>query len=123
MSPTEIIAALDLTRAPSDAVRAQLLHALVQYGQAVGDAALADAARAAKPAVDPFKPPQEWKAFYLDTFSSTADPDCSVDPDEGPRYCVEYWQSLTDAQRAERLACPNLGRQDGIDDAEALNEA
>jgi hypothetical protein len=118
-----IIAALSLESAASDAVRAGVLEALKTYGQETGQQALVDAARAAMPKAHPWKSPAEWRRFYLDHFRTTADPECGVDPDEAERYCGEYWASLTDEQRQERLAEPRLGEQDGEKDAENLNDA
>lgn len=117
------IQALRLDAAPSDTDRAQLLEALKAYADAAGMPALKEAAHAALPAAHPFRPPKQWKLHYLAEFEQIADPDCGVDPDEGKRYCREYWQSLTDEQRQERLADPQLGREDGQKDADALNEA
>lgn len=121
-APHAIIEALDLPRAPSDTTRAMVLHALIEYGQAIQNPALAEAAKAAMPKAHPFRPPKAWKDQYLDAFRCTADEECGVDPYEGPRYCAEYWSSLTDADRAARLADPSLGFQDGLKDATDLNE-
>lgn len=118
-----IIAGLELAKAPTDTVRAFVLDALADYAKATGLSELGKAAREARPAAHPFRPPKEWREKYLETFAQIADPDCGVDPDEGPRYCVEYWQSLTDSQRQQRLAEPWLGEEDGQKDADALNAA
>jgi len=123
MDATALIAALNLTSAGSDTVRAGVLEALKSYGRETGQQALVDAAQAAMPKAHPWKPPAAWRGFYLDHFRVTADPDCGVDPDEAERYCGEYWAILTDAQRQERLADPRLGEQDGEKDAENLNNA
>lgn len=123
MDAQAIIAALKLEMASSDTERALVLDALMSYCKAVGLTDLHDAAKAARPAAHPFKPPKAWRSAYLEVFEVTADPDCGVDPDEGQRYSAEFWQSLTDAQRHERLGAPWLGREDGEKDAEALNEA
>lgn len=120
-----VIAALDLTAAPSDTERARVLEALLRYAEATGNAALVTAARQALPAAHPFRPPAAWRERYLDAFRATADPDCGVDPDaDCERCCGEYWRDiLTDAQRAERLARPELGSTDGTRDAQQLNDA
>lgn len=68
MKPADLIDALELSKAPSDVVRASVLGALVRYGQAIGNPALVDAAKAAMPAANPFMPPKEWAAKYKDAF-------------------------------------------------------
>lgn len=123
IAPQNIIAGLELGKAPTDTVRASVLDALVSYAKATGLPELGKAAREARPAAHPFRPPKEWRERYLAAFAESADPDCGVDPDEGPRYCVEYWQGLTDSQRRQRLAEPWLGEDDGQKDADDLNAA
>ena len=123
MDATDIIAALNLESAGSDTVRAGVLEALKSYGRETGQQALVDAAKTAMPKAHPWKSPAAWRNYYLDHFRVTADPDCGVDPDEAERYCGEYWASLTDEQRQERLADPRMGEQDGEKDAENLNDA
>lgn len=119
----DIIAALDLEHAPSDSVRAFILEALASYAGACGRMDLHAAAKAALPAAHPIKPPAPWRDAYIDSFSVHADEECNVDPSDGPRYCLEYWQALTDTERQARLASPRLGRTDGQKDAENLNDA
>lgn len=123
MNPQAIIAALNLESADTDTVRACVLEALRAYGQATAQPALVDAAEAAMPKAHPWLPPAEWRRFYEDHFRIIADPECSVCPDEADRYCAEYWQCLTDAERQARLADPSLGEQDGEKDADNLNDA
>jgi hypothetical protein len=119
------IAALDLAAAPSDTDRARVLEALLHYAQATHNDALAEAARQAMPAAHPFRPPPAWRERYLDAFRATADSERGVDPDaDCERCCGEYWRDiLTDAQRAQRLARPEMGADDGARDAQQLNEA
>lgn len=123
MEPSSLIAALNLETAGSDTVRAGVLEALKSYARETGQQALVDAAQAAMLRAHPWKPAAEWRRFYLDYFRMTADSECGVDPDEAERYCVEYWASLTDAQRQQRLADPRMGEQDGETDARNLNDA
>lgn len=119
----DIIAALDLEHAPSDTARAFILEALASYAGVCGRLDLQAAAKAALPAAHPHKPPPHWREAYLDSFSVHADEECNVDPSDGSRYSLEYWRSLTDAERQARLANPQLGRADGQKDAENLNDA
>lgn len=123
-TPAHFIDLLGIDRAPSDTCKAKILNALIRFGLAINDAALIDAAKARLPAANPFEPPVEWKSFYDLAFRQHADEDCGVYPDDdGDRYCREYWQYLTDTERAERLQQPSLGKEDGKKDAEALNAA
>jgi hypothetical protein len=112
---------LGIDRAKSDSERAQVLSMLAWFSNKVDDPELAAAALALMPAADPFRPSQEWRARYNDAFSSFADEDRGTYLDDMPRYGVEYWQALTDAQRLERLSDPSIGSQDGEKDAENLN--
>ncbi|MEJ6003741.1 hypothetical protein [Paucibacter soli] len=120
---TVLISSLGLDQAPSDSVRARVLSALRTYGERTDQPDISKAAEALMPAAHPFEPPAEWVEQYRGTFESVADPDCGVDPDESHRYSAEYWQSLTDADRKQRLANPSLGREDGQKDADNLNAA
>jgi hypothetical protein len=119
----DIIAALKLDEAGSDTTRASVLTALLRYAQETKQPDLAQAAKAAMPAAHPWHPPAEWREYYLSAFRMNADDECGVDPDEGSRYCGEYWRDLTDEERAARLADPLMGSGDGEKDADALNEA
>ncbi len=69
------------------------------------------------------KPPEEWVKRFSDAFHVSADLDCGVDPAAGWQYALEFWSYLTDEQRAERVANPEMGDKDGEDDAEMLNAA
>lgn len=119
----DIIAALELDKASSDTVRAGILEALKVYASEVGKPELHAAAVAAMPAAHPWTPPEEWRRYYLDAFDAAADPDRGIEPGDGRRYSVEYWQNFSDAERQERLSNPLMGRADGYKDCENLNEA
>lgn len=119
----QLLAALQLDRAPTDGDRAKVLGALMAYSRAIGNPALEHAAKQRFPAANPFTPPDAWAAHYREWFGTFADEDeLDVEMDVD-RYCQEYWQGLTDAQRTQRLAKPELGQADGRKDAEALNAA
>lgn len=117
------INALGIQFAKSDTAKARVLASIRSFAESIGDDALAAEARALMPAADPFSPPVAWRDNYYESFSVTADEECNVDIDDMPRYCIEYWRSMTDAERNARLENPAMGRGDGIKDAEALNEA
>lgn len=123
MDASNFLLFLRLDRAPSDTVRAAVLDAIAECAQQTGLADLRREALRARPAAHPLIPPREWADYYRDAFVMTADTECGVDPDEAPRYCVEYWQSFTDAERHERLANPWMGGDDGRQDADNLNAA
>lgn len=88
------------------------------------DAALARWGRPL-PATPPVLPPREWIDGYLSGFGVVADVDKGVDADADawPNCAVYWWVVLDDAGRAERVARPEKGENDGMDDAERLNEA
>lgn len=120
-----IVDGLNINRAESNTVKARLLESLIKFGKAVSDDALVQAATAVMPAAHPFKPPEEWRKFYVEAFYVEADSDRGVDPDaDADRCSYEFWQMvLNDADRAERLSKPTMGRGDGERDARNLNEA
>ena len=118
-----LLSFLQIEKAPSDTVRAEVLDALITYAEAVGLEDVLSEAKRLMPAAHPLVPPQEWLTQYLGSFGAIADTECGVDPDEGPRYAVEYWQMLTDEARNHRLSRPWLGEDDGRIDAAALNAA
>jgi hypothetical protein len=120
---TALILALRLDDAPSDAARAEVLGALVDYARMRQDAPLAAALQAQLPAAHPRHPPEAWADSYAAGFEMEADEDRGVYMDEMSRYRHEYWGLLADEQRRERLAFPQLGHEDGRKDAEGLNEA
>ena len=118
----QVLDGLQLDRSPSASVRAQLLSAIVAFAREVGDVDLAEGAKSRMPAANPFRPPREWKERYLNGLSEVADENCGVYFDEdGERYCIEYWQSFSDEERAARLVDPYLGEEDGRTDGSNLN--
>jgi hypothetical protein len=117
------INALGIQSTKSDTAKARVLAAIRAFAESVGDDDLAGEARALMPSADPFQPPLAWRDNYYETFPLTADEECNVSVYDMPRYCVEYWQGMSDAERQARLENPALGRRDGTKDAEALNEA
>lgn len=117
------INALGIQSAKSDTAKARVLAAIRAFAESIDDHDLASEARSLMPAADPFQPPLAWRDNYYETFAVTADEECNVDIDDMPRYCVEYWQGMTDVERQARLENPALGRRDGTKDADALNEA
>lgn len=120
----QLLKALQVDRSPNDTVRAQMLGALIDFAREVKDDDLAREAKALMPAAHPFRPPSAWKEQYLDAFRSVASEDCGVDADaDGERYAHEYWESLSDAERLERVRFVGMGLSDGEKDAENLNNA
>lgn len=117
---------LDLAAAPSDTVRAHVIEALAVFAQVAQLPVLQGLTAAAMPdmAGNPhWRAPDAWRERYLAYFAMYSDPDQGVDRDLAPRYCNEYWQSLTDAQRQQRYDNPALGKEDAMLDAKTINEA
>ncbi len=77
------------------------------------------------PDVPPVLPTQEWVDGYLSGFEVVADVDKGVDADADawPNCAMFWWLVLDDAGRAARVGNPYMGENDGMDDAERLNEA
>ncbi|WP_374258780.1 hypothetical protein [Aquabacterium sp.] len=77
------------------------------------------------PATSPVLPPQEWIDGYLSGFGVVADLDKGVDADADawPNCAAFWWVGLDDAGRAIRVENPYKGENDGMDDAERLNNA
>ncbi|CAE6823263.1 hypothetical protein R70006_06309 [Paraburkholderia domus] len=115
------LADLGIERATSDADRAILLAAICRFARSVGDAELEAEADALMPEASPFEPPETWLDRYTASFESYADEDRGTYSEDVGRYAVEYWQALSDAERAARLQQPAMGCADGQRDAEGLN--
>lgn len=77
------------------------------------------------PATPPVLPSQEWIDGYLSGFGVVADVDKGVDSDADawPNCADFWWVVLDDAGRTIRVENPCMGEDDGMDDAERLNEA
>ena len=77
------------------------------------------------PATPPVLPPQEWIDEYLSGFRLVADSDKGVDAeaDAWPNCAFFWWCLLSDEERALRIENPYKGDNDGMDDAERLNDA
>jgi hypothetical protein len=123
MSTSSLLAGLGIDRAPDDSTKAMLLNAILVFADTVGDKELASQAQALMPKAHPYRFDPAWGERYADGFYMTADEDCGVCTSEMHRYRDEYWGFKDDAWRQERLQNPHLGFQDGVNDAQALNEA
>ena len=123
MSTSTRLEALGIDRAPSDSVKAVLLDALIEFARAVKDTELEDQAQALMPKAHPHRVDEAWGERYADGFYMTADEECGVHTGEMHRFREEYWMFKDDAWRQERLQNPALGFQDGVDDAQMLNDA
>lgn len=119
----ERIHALGFALAKSDAAKAMLLSAIIDFGRNNDIPGLVDEAQALMPPAHPFKAPEAWREQYDSGFTEVADEERGVYRDDMRRYGTEYWQALTDLQRQERLEKPALGYTDGREDAGNLNDA
>lgn len=77
------------------------------------------------PVTPPVLPPQEWIDGYVSGFGVVAEVDKGVDADVDawPNCADFWWVVLNDEERAARVENPYKGENDGMDDAERLNEA
>lgn len=117
------INALGIARARTDADKALVLTAICAFADSIGDSQLAEEAKSMMPCADPFSPPHTWRQEYDKGFQAVAREECGVYLDDMHRYGTEFWQSMSDDQRRQRLGSPHIGDADGRRDANALNEA